>query len=57
MFGENGDSYVLVDGSRMYNLINLALVSGNELKLSSNSDEFALFAFTFGAYAGGEPSS
>ena len=57
MFGDDGDSYVLVDESRMYNLINLALVSGNELKLSSNSDEFALFAFTFGAYAGGEPSS
>lgn len=57
MFGENGDSYVLVDGSRMYNLINLPLVSGNELKLSSNSDEFVLFAFTFGAYAGGEPPS
>jgi len=23
---------------------------GHELKLSSNSDQFALFAFTFGAY-------
>ena len=57
MFRENGDSYVLVGGSRLYNLINLPLLSGNELKLSSNSDEFVLFAFTFGAYAGGEPSS
>ena len=57
MFGEDGDSYVLVDGSRLYNLINLDWVSGNELKLSSNSDEFVLFAFTFGAYAGGEPES
>ena len=57
MFRENGDSYVLVGGSSLYNLINLPLLSGNELKLSSNSDEFVLFAFTFGAYAGGEPES
>ena len=55
MFGADGDSYVLVDESRMYNLINFPEYGGSELKLSSESDEFAVFAFTFGAYEGGEP--
>ena len=41
----------------MYNLINLPEYGGSELKLSSESDEFAVFAFTFGAYEGGEPQS
>ena len=57
MFGAEGDTYVLVDESRMYNLINLPEYGGSELKLSSESDEFAVFAFTFGAYEGGEPQS
>ena len=55
MFGTDGDSYVLVDESRMYNLINFPEYGGSELKLSSESGDFALFAFTFGAYEGGEP--
>ena len=57
MFSAEGDTYVLVDESRMYNLINLPEYGGSELKLSSESDEFAVFAFTFGAYEGGEPQS
>ena len=57
MFGAEGDTYVLVDESRMYNLINLPEYGGSNLKLSSESDEFAVFAFTFGAYEGGEPQS
>ena len=55
MFGAEGDTYVLVEESRMYNLINLPEYGGSELKLSSESDEFSVFAFTFGAYEGGEP--
>ncbi len=57
MFDDDGESYVLVDESRMYNLLNLPMFEGNELKLSSVSDDFAIFAFTFGAYMGGEPRS
>ena len=57
MFGANGETFVLVDESRMYNLINLPEYGGSELKLSSESDAFTLFAFTFGAYQGGEPQS
>ena len=57
MFSPEGHTYVLVDESRMYNLINLPEYGGSNLKLSSESDEFTVFAFTFGAYEGGEPQS
>ncbi len=57
MFDDDNNSYVMVDESRMYNLINLSGFSGHELVLSSNSSEFSLFAFTFGAYMDGEPNS
>ena len=55
-FDDEGNSYVLVTEPRMYRLVNLDRFGEHELKLSSNSYEFALFAFTFGDYAGGEPS-
>ena len=55
MYDDEGHSYVLVDEPRMYNLMNLAEFGGHELTLSSNSSDFALFAFTFGVYMGGEP--
>ncbi len=51
----DGSSFVEVDSSRMYFVVNQDRFSGGELTLSSNSAEFALFAFTFGAYEGGEP--
>ena len=54
-FDENGNSYVIVDEPRMYRLVNQDKFISHELKLSSNSDKFSVFAFTFGAYAGGEP--
>ena len=57
MFDADGNSFVLVDEARMYRLVNLSEFSGHDLKLSSNSPEFSLFAFTFGAYKGGEPDS
>ena len=55
MFDADGSSYVLVDKSRMYNLVNAPRFDGHELRLSSNSQGFSLFAFTFGSYKGGEP--
>ena len=54
-FDDDGNSFVTVHESRMYFLVNLLDFSGHELQLSSNSDEFEVFAFTFGSYKGGEP--
>ena len=50
---EEGRSYVLVDGPRMYRLVELPMYGGHDLTLSANSTAFALFAFTFGAYPEG----
>jgi thiol-disulfide isomerase/thioredoxin len=49
-FDDDGNSYVLVDGPRMYRLVEVAEFDGHELRLSSNSADFSVFAFTFGAY-------
>jgi len=57
MYDADGNSYISVGEARVYNLVNLAEFGGHELRLSSNSPEFALFAFTFGAYKNGEPRS
>ncbi len=56
MFDEEGNSYVKVDGPRMYRLIALPEFEGHELKLSSNSNDFSVFAFTFGAYLNQPPA-
>jgi thiol-disulfide isomerase/thioredoxin len=56
-YDEENQSYVEVDEARMYFLISQTMFGGGELKLSSNSPDFALFAFTFGSYEGGEPGS
>ena len=53
MHDENGMSYFLVDEPRMYRVVELPEYNGLELKLSSNSDEFRVFAFTFGSYVEG----
>ena len=45
-----GNSFVTVDEPRMYRIIQLDDFEGHELKLSSNSDQFSVFAYTFGAY-------
>ena len=55
LFDDEGNSYVLVTEPRMYRLVNLDRFGEHELKLSSNSYEFSVFAFTFSDYAGGEP--
>ena len=48
-----GQSYFTVDEGRLYEVVALPEYGTNELKLSSKSDDFALFAFTFGAYPEG----
>ena len=57
MFDDEGNSYIRVDESRMYRVVNMDAFGGHELKLSSTSPNMELFAFTFGGYEGGEPSS
>lgn len=49
-FDQSGNSFVNVNRSDMYNLIKLPKYSSHKLKISSNSDELAIFAFTFGSY-------
>ncbi len=49
-FDDEGNSFITVDEPRLYGLVQLDMFEGHELTLSSNSDEFEVFAFTFGAY-------
>ena len=49
----NGRSFFTVTVDRMYEVVALPEFSVHELKLSSNSPDFAFFAFTFGAYEQG----
>ena len=44
---------ITVDEPRMYRLIRLPAYGSHELKLSSNSEDFNVFAFTFGSYTTG----
>ena len=46
-----GGTFLNVDESRVYFVLSLPEFDERELKFSSNSPEFALFAMTFGAYA------
>jgi hypothetical protein len=52
-FDEDGKSYFLVDSPRMYRVVELPEYDSLELRLSSNSDQFRVFALTFGSYARG----
>lgn len=49
-----GNSFVTVQESRLYRVVQLPEFSRQELKISSNSDDFTVFAYTFGAFATGE---
>ena len=49
----DGRSFFRVDEGRLYQVVALGEYSSHELRLSSTSDNFALFAFTFGAYQEG----
>ena len=54
IIGEDGESYILVTEPRLYALLeNSSYVRREVLRMSSNSDDFSLFAFTFGVYQGG----
>ena len=49
--GPDGESFVLVSEARLYNIVeNPSYVRRERLKMSSNSADFGLFAFTFGIY-------
>ena len=47
---EGGRSYFVVNEPDLYNVISLPEFGDAELKFSSNSSQFALFALTFGSY-------
>ena len=47
MFDADGNSYVLVDEARMYDLVEIPKFGGHGLTLSSNSADFSLYTFTF----------
>lgn len=49
-FDDQGRSFITVDEPRLYSLVLLDRFESHELKMRSNSDEFEVFAFTFGAY-------
>ena len=50
LWDDTGNSYVLVDESRMYWIVDIPEFGMHELTLASDSDDFAVFAFTFGAF-------
>ena len=49
----DGRSFIYVDEPRLYSVIQAPSYGTYELKLSSNSPHFAIFAFTFGVYESG----
>ena len=50
MFDGGGNSFIQIDRSEMYRVFSVPDFRGHELKLSSNSADFHVFAFTFGSY-------
>ena len=54
IIGEDGESYLLVTQPKLYRIVeNPSYVQDNTLRMSSNSYDFGLFAFTFGIYREG----
>ena len=54
MIGEDGESFLLVDEARLYEVVDNPEYRQNKvLRLSSNSADFGLFAFVFGVYQEG----
>ncbi|MCH7841222.1 MAG: redoxin domain-containing protein [Chloroflexi bacterium] len=50
----DGESFLAVNEPRMYNVIEAqGYAEDNKLTMSSNSDDFGIFAFTFGVYETG----
>ena len=52
-FDDEGQSFIRVTESRHYEIVQLPAFAQHELKLASNSDNFAIFALTFGVYLEG----
>ena len=50
----SGRSFIRVNENDLYRLLFFEDFTAGELKLSSDSDQFRIFAFTFGSYVGGE---
>ena len=50
LVGDDGMTFLKVDTARMYNVIQSPEYGGHDITLSSNSDDFSVFAFTFGSY-------
>ena len=54
LIGEDGESYLNVEQPRLYEIIDSpTYTQKQELRMSSNSADFGLFAFTFGVYEAG----
>ena len=53
MFDDEGRSYFTVNEPRMYAFLEIPTFGEHIIKLASNSDNFAIFAFTFGINDGG----
>lgn len=54
IIGNDGESYLWITTPSLYNVIsNDSYVRRENLKMTSNSPDFGLFAFTFGVYANG----
>lgn len=53
MFDDDGRSYFTVDGPRLYAFLETPEFGQHIIKLASNSDDFAIFAFTFGVNESG----
>ena len=51
---DEGNSFVTVEESRLYRVVQLPEFSDHELRINSNSDDFTVFAYTFGAFASGD---
>ena len=49
-FDDDGNSFILVEASDMYHVVQLPEFGSHELRISSNSSEFTVFAYTFGSY-------
>ena len=50
---EDGRSFLHVDEPRLYSVVVAPSYGTYDLKLSSNSSRFGVFAFTFGVYESG----
>ena len=53
VFNERGESFIMVTEPRLYALLELPESTRASLKIRSNPDQFAVFAWTFGSYLKG----